>query len=122
MSLLNHQEQTLFIAVIMISVALVSLMILMIYQNIHIFIQYHASLLAIETMEGYTPLSKYFYFVKSTVVLFISTFLISLLCHSYFIYTLIIHLILMTLWGMTYLLSIKKFERKNIIHLLKGTF
>ena len=35
MSLLNHQEQTLFIAVIMISVALVSLMILMIYQNIH---------------------------------------------------------------------------------------
>ena len=38
MSLLNHQEQTLFIAVIMISVALVSLMILMIYQNIHIFI------------------------------------------------------------------------------------
>ena len=106
----------------MISVALVSLMILMIYQNIHIFIQYHASLLAIETMEGYTPLSKYFYFVKSTVVLFISTFLISLLCHSYFIYTLIIHLILMTLWGMTYLLSIKKFERKNIIHLLKGTF
>lgn len=122
MSLLNHQEQTLFIAVIMISVALVSLMILMIYQNIHIFIQYHASLLAIETMEGYTPLSKYFYFVKSTVVLFISTFLISLLCHSYFIYTLIIHLILMTLWGMTYVLSIKKFERKNIIHLLKGTF
>lgn len=122
MSLLNHQEQTLFIAVIMISVALVSLMILMIYQNIHIFIQYHASLLAIETMEGYTPLSKYFYFVKSTVVLFISTFLISLLCHSYFIYTLIIHLILMTLWGMTYLLSIKKFERKNVIHLLKGTF
>ena len=122
MSLLNHQEQTLFIAVIMISVALVSLMILMIYQNIHIFIQYHASLLAIETMEGYTPLSKYLYFVKSTVVLFISTFLISLLCHSYFIYTLIIHLILMTLWGMTYVLSIKKFERKNIIHLLKGTF
>lgn len=122
MSLLNHQEQTLFIAVIMISVALVSLMILMIYQNIHIFIQYHASLLAIETVEGYTPLSKYFYFVKSTVVLFISTFLISLLCHSYFIYTLIIHLILMTLWGMTYVLSIKKFERKNIIHLLKGTF
>lgn len=122
MSLLNHQEQTLFIAVIMISVALVSLMILMIYQNIHIFIQYHASLLAIETMEGYTPLSKYFYFVKSTVVLFISTFLISLLCHSYFIYTLIIHLTLMTLWGITYVLSIKKFERKNIIHLLKGTF
>ena len=34
-SLLNHQEQTLFIADIMISVALVSLMILMIYQNIH---------------------------------------------------------------------------------------
>ena len=122
MSLLNHQDQTLFIAVIMISVALVSLMILMIYQNIHIFIQYHASLLAIETMEGYTSLVKYFYFVKSTVVLFISIFLISLLCHSYFIYTLIIYLILTTLWGMTYVLSIKKFEKKNIIHLLKGTF
>ncbi|MEE0081738.1 MAG: hypothetical protein UEW45_06910 [Catenibacterium mitsuokai] len=122
MSLLNHQEQTLFIAVIMISVALVSLMILMIYQNIHIFIQYHASLLAIETIEGYTSLVKYFYFVKSTVVLFISIFLISLLCHSYFIYTLIIYLILTTLWGMTYVLSIKKFEKKNIIHLLKGTF
>lgn len=122
MSLLNHQEQTLFIADIMISVALVSLMILMIYQNIHIFIQYHASLLAIETIEGYTSLVKYFYFVKSTVVLFISIFLISLLCHSYFIYTLIIYLILTTLWGMTYVLSIKKFEKKNIIHLLKGTF
>lgn len=122
MSLLNHQEQTLFIAIVMVSIALISLMILMIYQNIHIFIQYHALLLAIETMEGYTPLCKYFYFVKSTVVLFISTFLISLLCHSYFIYTLIVHLVLMALWCMTYVLSIKKFERKNIIHLLKGTF
>ena len=122
MSLLNHQEQTLFIATIMVSIALVSLMILMIYQNIHIFIQYHALLLAIETMEGYTPLVKYFYFVKSTIILFISTFLISLLCHSYFIYTLIVHLVLMALWGMTYVLSIQKFERKNIIHLLKGTF
>ena len=122
MSLLNHQEQTLFIAIIMVSIALISLMILMIYQNIHTFIQYHALLLAIETMEGYTPLSKYFYFVKSTIILFISTFLISLLSHSYFIYTLIVHLVLMALWGMTYVLSIKKFEHKNIIHLLKGTF
>ena len=122
MSLLNHQEQTLFIAIIMVSIALISLMILMIYQNIHIFIQYHALLLAIETMEGYKPLNKYFYFVTSTITLFVSTFLISLLSHSYFIYTLIVHLVLMTLWGMTYVLSIEKFERKNIIHLLKGTF
>ena len=122
MSLLNHQEQTLFIAIIMVSIGLISLMILMIYQNIHIFIQYHALLLAIETMEGYTPLCKYFYFVKSTSIIFVSTFLISLLCHSYFFYTLIVHLVLMALWCMTYVLSIKKFERKNIIHLLKGTF
>lgn len=121
MSLLNHQEQTIFIAVTIVFVMLLSLMILMIYQNIYIFIKYHTKLLAIKTMNGYTTFNKYSYFMKSTLLLFLLTFLISLFCHYYFIYTLIIHLILIILWGITYIVSIRKFEQKNIIYLLKGT-
>lgn len=120
MSLLNHQEQTIFIAVTIVFIILISLMILMIYQNIHIFIKYHTKLLAVQTMDGYSIFNKYSYFMKSTFLLFLITFFISLFCHYYFIYALIIHLILIFLWGITYMVSIKKFEQKNIIYLLKG--
>lgn len=121
MSLLNHQEQTIFIAVTIVFVMLICLMILIIYQNIYIFIEYHTKLICIQIMNGYTNFNKYSYFIKSTSLLFLFTFFISLFCHYYFIYTLIVHFILIVLWGITYLISVKKFERKNIICLLKGT-
>ena len=70
-------------------------------------------------MDGYSIFNKYSYFMKSTFLLFLITFFISLFCHYYFIYALIIHLILIFLWGVTYMVTIKKFEQKNIIYLLK---